>query len=676
MSFTRNIAAKILVPVIVMTILLVVVIVTISTRTFSNFANEVFSHDVELIGRNLEQNILSQRIIASDQVNGMAKNADMVAAIKEGNREKIQGIITKFESQRKCSFFTVLDAEGKVVFRTARPEQSGDSLASLRGFNEAITKKKSNVYYETTKNIPLSMRAAAPVLDEAGAVIAVMTGGFRLDTNDWVDEIQRLNGVHCTDFVGDERMATPSRDASTDERAIGTKLDNSEILDTIFNQKKPFDGTATVVGQLMRVYYTPYLNEGDDKVMGMFFIGIPIEKQMNTIRQNLWLNFYVATAALSIFVAILVGIIRAIVIPIRKITNAAAQLADGHLDIDAHVQTKDETAILAAAFQRLADSLKAKTDVALAIARGDLTVWVPLSSDDDRLGKCLVRMRYSLYDSIKGLAELAKGITEEASNLTQVNQALVDNSTHSAEQLKDISTSISSLHTQTEKNAGSARDAETLTKSAMDGSNDGREKMGRMVQAMETITKGSDEIKKIIRVIDDIAFQTNLLALNAAVEAARAGQHGKGFAVVAEEVRNLAARSAKAAKETADLIEESIRQVGLGSGVAHETSDSLNVITDQVERISQIVSSISEESEHQAKQLGGMTSTVGQVSTAADATMHSIANVTNVIASVNNTARGLEEIITHFKSNPGGMVMLEGHAYTGFIPGHGAFRNL
>jgi len=285
-------------------------------------------------------------------------------------------------------------------------------------------------------------------------------------------------------------------------------------------------------------------------------------------------------------------------------------------------------------------------------------------------------MRYSLYDSIKGLKGLAESIDIEATSLSQVNQTLVENATNSAEQLKEISGSIRSLHTQTEQNADSARNAGNLTKSAMDGSNDGREKMGRMVQAMEAITKSAGEIKNIIRVIDDIAFQTNLLALNAAVEAARAGQHGKGFAVVAEEVRILASRSAKAASETASLIEESIRQVELGSNVAHETSASLNVITDQVEQINKIVSTISEESDQQAKHLGEMTNTVGQVSAGADATMHGVSNVSNVVDSVNKTVSELEEIAKHFKSNPNGLVMLPGGTYPGFVPGHGAFRNL
>ena len=676
MSFFRSISSKILIPVIVMTILLVIIIVTISTRNFSSFADKVFTDNAELIGHNLEQTVLSQQTIASDQVNGLAKNAAMIEAIKEFDRDKIKAIIDKFESRQKCTFFAVLSAEGKVVFRTGDPSKFGDSLASLQGFKEVMEKKKSAIFYESTERIPLSMRAVSPVFDENGVFVAVMTGGFRLDTEAWVDDMQRRFRVECTVFVGNERKMTTVRNAGTDERAIGTTQDNPTILDTVLNQKKPYTGQALVAGQLMKVFYTPIFNEGDDKALGMLFAGLPITHQTTMIRQNLQSVISIAVVALLVFIVILIGIIRAIVNPIRRISKAAAELAEGNLDVDVKVHTKDEIAVLATAFCNLTESLNAKTNVALAIANGDLTVWVPLRSDNDKLGKCLVRMRYSLYDSLKGLKGLASSIGEETTNLAQVNQTLLDNASHSADQLKEISESISSFYTQTEQNAVSARDAEHLTKSAMNGSNDGREKMGRMVHAMEAITKSAGEIKNIIRVIDDIAFQTNLLALNAAVEAARAGQHGKGFAVVAEEVRNLAARSAKAAKETSGLIEESIRQVGLGSDVVHETSDSLNVITDQVEQINRIVSSISEESDQQAKHLGTMTSTVSQVSSGADATMQSVANVSNVIASVNNTVGGLEEIVKYFKSNPGGMVMVEGKKYDGFVPGRGAFRNL
>jgi len=676
MKILRSISSKILVPVIVMTILLVILTVWVSTRNFSAFADKVFTHDVELIGHNLEQTVLAQKIIASEQVNGMAKNIDLIAAIKDYDRGKIKDIIDEFESQQKCTFFTILDTEGAVIFRTSDPSKFGDSLASLHGFKEVMARKKGAIFYESTERNPLSMRAAAPVFDEDGTLAAVMTGGFRLDTAEWVDAIKEHNKVECTVFIGNVRKMTTVMKDGTDERAIDTTQDNHVILDTVLERRQSYTGEAMVANHLMKVFYTPIFNPEDEKVMGMFFVGLPIADEQALIKQNLYLMLSISGISLLVFVVILIWIIRAIVNPIRTIAKAATGLSEGNLDVDVDIHTNDETRILGIAFHNLAASLRAKTDVALSIANGDLTVWVPLQSDNDRLGKCLVKMRYSLYDSLKGLKGLASSIGEEASSLGQVNQTLLDNATHSAEQLKEIAGSISSFHTQTEQNADSARNAEHLTKSAMNGSNDGREKMGRMVHAMEAITKSAGEIKNIIRVIDDIAFQTNLLALNAAVEAARAGQHGKGFAVVAEEVRNLASRSAKAASETAGLIEESIRQVELGSSVAHETSESLNVITDQVEQISKIVSSISGESDQQAKHLGEMTSTVSQVSSGADATMQSVTNVANVIASVNNTVGELEEIVKHFKSNQGGMVMMEGMKYEGFIPGRGAFRNL
>ena len=669
MVFSKSILAKILVPVLLMTIVLVAVIVTVSTRTFTRFAQESIRQEILAISQNVEYEILSMKDIASDQVNGMTQNHDLIAAIKETDREKIGDIVAKFESRRRCDFFTILDTEGNVVYRSNNPAKFGDPLINeLKSAKVTLATKKPCVFFESTQSIRIAIRAAAPVFDTNGDLLAVLTGGFRLDTLGWVDGIQQRLNAHCTVFLGDERIATtvPSP-KDPGQRAIGTKLNNPEIYDTVMVKREVKVGEAVVVGTQMKVYYAPIYNEEDTETMGMVFAGIPMERQTNMIRQNLQSNLSITVIGLLLFGLTLFGIIRAIVIPIRIVTKAAKDLSDGLLDIALNVRSKDETAILATAFQNLAGSLKSKTEVALAIAEGNLTIWVPLSSEHDTLGMSLIKMRYGLFDSTKDLKGLATTVNEEATSLAHVNRSLVDNTTHSAEQLKDIASSIRLFHTQTVQNAENARNAENLTKSARNGSNDGKEKMGRMVQAMEAITKSSSEIKNIIRVIDDIAFQTNLLALNAAVEAARAGQHGKGFAVVAEEVRNLAARSAKAARETAGLIEESIRHVGLGSNVAHETSESLNGITDQVEQINHIVSSISEESDQQAKRLGDMTETIGQISITADANMQSATGVSDVIDSVSKAALGLEEIVQHFKSNEGGKVNQPSGTNVGFV---------
>ena len=674
MSFSKSILAKILVPVLLIIVFLVALTVTVSTSTFSRFAQESFTKEIQIIQQSIDSDLTTRRILAADQANGLAKNIDLIAAIKavkesdtkeieDENRKIIHDIIEKFESARKCDFFTILCPEGKVIYRSNRPTVAGDFL-DLRSSRETLVNKKACVFFESTASIRLAIRAAAPAFDENGEFFAVVTGGFRLDTDDWVDEMKQWLNADCTIFLGDLRIATTLTDPENPEKRItDTKLDNPRILDTVLGKQETITDELPVLGVPMKVFYAP-LFDANEKTMGMVFAGIPMERQRAIIQQNLWTNVSITAVGLVFFGFILFWIIRAIVIPIREVTKAAEDLADGRLKIDLVVRTQDETGTLATAVKKLADSLRGKTQVARAIAAGDLTIWVPLSSQYDTLGLSLIRMRYGLYDSTRDLKKLTVAVGEEASSLTHVNQSLVENTSRSAEQLKEISSAIGSLHTQTVQNAASARNAENLTRSARDGSNEGREKMGRMVQAMDAITKSSSEIKNIIRVIDDIAFQTNLLALNAAVEAARAGQHGKGFAVVAEEVRNLAARSAKAARETAGLIEESIQHVGLGSNVAHETSESLNGITDQVEQINKIVSAISEESDQQAKRLGEMTGVVGQVSVTADANMQSVTDVSRVIDSVYQTAQGLEEIVKHFRSNEEGKV----GPPTGYVP--------
>lgn len=195
----------------------------------------------------------------------------------------------------------------------------------------------------------------------------------------------------------------------------------------------------------------------------------------------------------------------------------------------------------------------------------------------------------------EAIASVSKTVQEVFSGSTQVttaSESLAQGSTEVAASLEEITSSMHDVGAQTKQNAENATSAQLLSNEAKKSAGVGNQEMSNMLQAMSDITQSSQEIAKIIKVIDEIAFQTNLLALNAAVEAARAGKHGKGFAVVAEEVRNLAARSAKAAKETTDIIENSTKKVGQGSLIAENTAKALQEITLSSTKVTDLVNEI------------------------------------------------------------------------------------
>jgi methyl-accepting chemotaxis protein len=205
------------------------------------------------------------------------------------------------------------------------------------------------------------------------------------------------------------------------------------------------------------------------------------------------------------------------------------------------------------------------------------------------------------------------------------------------------------IASQVKNNAQNAVQAMDLAQTARQHSESGNAQMTEMVTAMGQIESASQDVYNIIKVIDEIAFQTNLLALNAAVEAARAGEHGKGFAVVAEEVRNLAERSAKAAKETAEMITGSIRKVSQGSGIARSTAEVFGQIVKSVTRATDLVGQIATASSEQAHGMEQINQGLAQLDQVVQANAASSEEMVSASQMLLSQTQRLEESLSQFQ---------------------------
>ncbi|MBI4662125.1 MAG: hypothetical protein HY735_25165 [Verrucomicrobia bacterium] len=199
--------------------------------------------------------------------------------------------------------------------------------------------------------------------------------------------------------------------------------------------------------------------------------------------------------------------------------------------------------------------------------------------------------------------------------LTAASQSLADGASRQAAALEQTSASLEEISATTKHNADSAQSATDLARQARASAESGATEMHQMSEAMGDIKKSSDNIAKILKIIDEIAFQTNILALNAAVEAARAGEAGLGFAVVADEVRNLARRSAQAAKETANKIEDSIEKSGRGVQISAKVVQGFQEITEKIRKVDELVEQIASASKEQSQAVSQINSAVREVDT-------------------------------------------------------------
>ena len=535
---------------------------------------------------------------------------EMVEAVKAGDKAKIETLEHQVVTN-EAMCVGIYDKDGKQLWTTAKMLASVDVNAALNGTF------KDN--YVKDSNVDLAFVTGRPIVDGSTTIGAVVVA-YDFSSNAIVDQVKAETTAETTIFVDNVRLSTTA--IQNGSRVVGTTMD-ANIASAVLTNRGTYAGDAVVAGNAVMSYYKP-LYDMDNNVIGAFFSGYPTATIMGELVKTVVISVIVALVIIVIAFVIIARLMNtAVVRPVQKIVSAADCMVDCRLQDAAAIQlihSNDEIGQLGdkmhVTFGEMSTYIGEISDVLGTMARGDFTVKITreykgefaeikraIDAILNNIGSIITNINISSDEVYNGSSQMAAG-----------SQMLADGTTTQASAIQELTSTIADISENTKRNAADtvrANEVITDTERLIEQQN---QQTQSMLAAMEEIKSKSAEISNIIKTIDDIAFQTNILALNAAVEAARAGAAGKGFAVVAEEVRNLASKSAEAAKTTTELIESSIAAVANGSEIANATAESLKQVMILSKESQKLIEGINHATNEQAQSIGEVTTGLSQIS--------------------------------------------------------------
>lgn len=575
----------------------------------------------QVIVTTLESNAESSVRVLSAEVTRATESADsaaylisshnqMVDAVKAGDKAKIEALEAQIvHDDAVC--LAIYDENGALLWQTGKMLATCDVNGALNNTYRANFVKDTNV--------ELAYETGRPILDGNTTVGAVIVA-YDFSHNDLVDRVKEETTAEVTIFVDNIRLSTTA--VQNGSRVVGTAMAEN-IRTAVLVNRGTYIGDAVVAGNNVMAYYQPFLDK-DNNVIGALFSGYPTAEIIGELVKTVVISVIVALVIIVIAFIIIARLINtAVVRPVQKIVSAAGHMEDCRLQDAASVQltqSNDEIGQLGTkmhlTFAEMSMYINEISDVLGTMAKGDFTVKInreykgefaaikqAIDEILENIGSIITNINISSDEVYNGSSQMAAG-----------SQMLADGTTTQASAIQELTSTIADISENTKRNAADTVRANEVFADTERLINQQNQQTQSMLAAMEEIKNKSAEISNIIKTIDDIAFQTNILALNAAVEAARAGAAGKGFAVVAEEVRNLASKSAEAAKTTTELIESSIAAVANGSEIANATAESLKQVMVLSKESQKLIEGINQATNEQAQSIGEVTTGLSQIS--------------------------------------------------------------
>ncbi len=493
------------------------------------------------------------------------------------------------------------------------------------------------VHFELLGDLQLLKAYLTPL----GTEWSANTGQLRLgyspvaDANDLVDAASEPNHGVATIFDGQTRVATSVR-RPDGTRGIGTKLDNPTVRQMVLAEGKTFYGMANVLGRRYVAIYEP-IRDGNDKVIGMLFVGRPAEAIDGPDWAVLRGSVIAGAIAVLAFGAAMVWALRRTLLPLLQLAQTTIEMAAGDLHADVPATSRrDEIGHVAKAIEVFRQAAIQKEDLEQAravtaaeqsvvvsavasglerLAAGDVTVRLakPFSAEYECLRENFNAASAGLETLVQGIYNSSCNISDSIADVARASAELSRRTETQAATLEETAAALDQITATVGQTAAGANGANQVVARVSNAVRASDEVMRQMASSMGEIASSSSEIGRIVGVIQGIAAQTNLLSLNAGIEAARAGDAGRGFSVVAGEVRALAARTAAAANEINAHARVSGQHVRGGVTLVDQTGHALKEIVAQVYEVDRLVSNIAAAAVEEATGLAEVNRAVNQI---------------------------------------------------------------